>query len=82
MEALAAVSLAGNVIQFVDFSSKVISEARSIERNGDLSSITDLQRYVSNSTKQAGIIRSRLQASTYARPLSEDNQVRSKNDVR
>jgi hypothetical protein len=75
MEALAAVSLAGNVMQFLHFSSKVISEARTIEKNGGPSSIADLQRFASNSTKQAGIIRSRLQASIYTRPLSEENQV-------
>ena len=77
MEALAAVSLAGNVMQFVDFSSKIISEARKIEKNGESSSIADLQRFASNSTKHAGIIRSRLQASSYTRPLSEENQVRA-----
>jgi len=77
MEALAAVSLAGNVMQFVDFSSKIISEARAIEKNGESSSIADLQRFASNSTKHAGIIRSRLQASSYTRPLSEENQVRA-----
>ncbi|TEY38631.1 hypothetical protein BOTCAL_0481g00010 [Botryotinia calthae] len=74
MEALAALSLAGNVMQFVDFSSKIISEARAIERNGESSSIVDLQRFASNSTKHAGIIKSRLQASSYTRPLSEENQ--------
>ncbi|TGO50107.1 hypothetical protein BOTNAR_0406g00090 [Botryotinia narcissicola] len=74
MEALAALSLAGNVMQFIDFSSKIISEARAIEKNGESSSIADLQRFALNCTKHASIIRSRLQASNYTRPLSEDNQ--------
>ncbi|KAF7936941.1 hypothetical protein BELL_0098g00040 [Botrytis elliptica] len=74
MEALAALSLAGNVMQFVDFSSKIISEARAIEKNGESSSIADLQRFALSSTKHARIIRSRLQASSYIRPLSEENQ--------
>ncbi|THV46237.1 hypothetical protein BGAL_0403g00050 [Botrytis galanthina] len=74
MEALAALSLAGNVMQFVDFSSKIISEARAIEKNGESSSIADLQRFALNCTKHATIIRSRLQASIYTRPLSEENQ--------
>ncbi|TGO30250.1 hypothetical protein BPAE_0007g01320 [Botrytis paeoniae] len=74
MEALAALSLVGNVMQFVDFSSKIISEARAIEKNGESSSIADLQRFALSSTKHARIIRSRLQASSYIRPLSEENQ--------
>ncbi|KAF7890490.1 hypothetical protein EAF00_008805 [Botryotinia globosa] len=77
MEALAALRLAGNVMQFVDFSSKIISEARAIEKNGESSSIADLQRFALNCTKYAIIIRSRLQASNYTRPLSEENQVRA-----
>ncbi|TGO19000.1 hypothetical protein BTUL_0006g00330 [Botrytis tulipae] len=77
MEALAALSLAGNVMQFVDFSSKIISEARAIEKNGESSSIADLQRFALNYTKHASIIKSRLQASNDTRPLSEENQVRA-----
>ncbi|TGO81414.1 hypothetical protein BPOR_1165g00010 [Botrytis porri] len=74
MEALAALNIAGNIMKFVDFSSKIISEARAIEKNGESSSIADLQRFTLSSTKHARIIRSRLQASSYTRPLSEENQ--------
>ncbi|TGO51493.1 hypothetical protein BCON_0160g00180 [Botryotinia convoluta] len=74
MEARAALSLAGNVMQFVDFSSKIISEAHAIEKNGESSSIADLQCFALDSTKHARIIRSRLQTSSYTRPLSEENQ--------
>ena len=77
MEALAALSFAGNVMQFVDFSSKIISEARAIDKNGESSSIADLQRFALSSTKHARIIKSRLQVSSYTRPLSEENQVRA-----
>ncbi|ATZ57671.1 hypothetical protein BCIN_15g02220 [Botrytis cinerea B05.10] len=74
MEALAALSLAGNVMQFADFSSKIISEARAIDKNGESSSIADLQRFALSYTKHARIIKSRLQVSSYTRPLSEEDQ--------
>lgn len=35
MEALAAVSLAGNILQFVDFSGKVISSSKQLYRSAD-----------------------------------------------
>ncbi|KAM3148295.1 hypothetical protein ABEW05_011500 [Botrytis cinerea] len=74
MEALAALSLAGKVMQFAAFSSKIISEARAIDKNGESSSIADLQRFALSSTNHARIIKSRLQVSSYTRPLSQENQ--------
>lgn len=44
MEALAAVGLAGNVVQFVQFSSQLIAEAKSIKTSGSPSSIPELRK--------------------------------------
>jgi hypothetical protein len=75
MEALAAISLAGNVVQFVELTAKLISDAREIKANGQPSSILDLKTLAENLTTQASIVKSQLQTSTAARPLSEENQV-------
>ena len=44
MEALAGISLAANVIQFVDFSYTLVSRGKSIHRNGSLSEYGDLEK--------------------------------------
>jgi N-acetylglucosamine kinase-like BadF-type ATPase len=75
MEALAAISLAGNVVQFVQVTGQLISEAAAIKRNGEPSSLPQLRNLAANVTKQAGVIKSRLQASGTAQALTEENQV-------
>ena len=44
MEALAGVSLASNVIQFIDFSYTLVSRGKRIHRNGSLSEHGDLEK--------------------------------------
>ena len=44
MEALAGVSLAANVIQFIDFSYTLVSRGKRIYRNGSLSEYGDLEK--------------------------------------
>jgi hypothetical protein len=63
MEALLAVGLAGNVVQFVQFAGELISEARSIMKNGSPKSIPELRHLSETLTKQAGMIKARLKAS-------------------
>lgn len=43
MEALAAVSLAGNILQFIDFTSRLVSKGREIHTQGSLSEHSDLE---------------------------------------
>jgi hypothetical protein len=43
MESLVAVSLAGNVIQFVDFAFKLVSIGRELYESGTLSKHSDLE---------------------------------------
>jgi hypothetical protein len=78
MEALAAVSLAGNVVQFLQLTCKLISDAHEIKARGEPKSIPDLNYLAVNLTKQAAIVKSRLQASSATRSLSEENQVCTK----
>jgi hypothetical protein len=43
LEALAALSLAGNIVQFVDFASELLSEGRQIRQAGSTVTNLDLQ---------------------------------------
>jgi hypothetical protein len=43
MDPLTAISLAGNVVQFIDFGCKILSKAREIQRNGSVQGYGDLQ---------------------------------------
>jgi hypothetical protein len=63
MEALIAVGLAGNVVQFVQFSGSLISEMRSICETGSPSAIPDLQKLAKTVVEQAASIQKCLKSS-------------------
>lgn len=63
MEALLAVCLAGNVVQFVQLAGKLISETNAIRKTGNPSSLQDLQNLSESLTKQAGAVKTHLEAS-------------------
>lgn len=75
MEALAAVSLAGNVVQIMQFTGEFIDEIRSIKRTGNPKSLSDFRRLSNSLTTQAGLVRSRLNASNTT--LAQEEQVRA-----
>jgi hypothetical protein len=56
MEALVALSLAGNVVQFIQFSGSLISEFRSIRKNGTPDSLPELKKMVADLNAQADTI--------------------------
>ncbi|RYN83646.1 hypothetical protein AA0117_g1679 [Alternaria alternata] len=64
MEALLAVGLAGNVVQFVQFSGQLISLAKEIKKRGAASSLLDLRKVAQNLTQQTRVIVTRLKANT------------------
>jgi hypothetical protein len=72
MEALVAVGLAGNVVQFVQGAGALISLANEIRDSGSPKSLPHLQSLSETLTGHAAVLRSRLIAST---PLTEENQV-------
>ncbi|KAH6951184.1 hypothetical protein BKA56DRAFT_711885 [Ilyonectria sp. MPI-CAGE-AT-0026] len=60
MEALVAIGLSGNVVQFVQFAGQLISETNSIRQNGSPSSLPDLRNLTDSLTKQADAIHKSL----------------------
>jgi hypothetical protein len=74
MEALVAVGLAGNVVQFVQGAGALISEANSIRKSGSPSSLPDLRKLSEKLTSQAAVLKTRLKASRAT--LAEEDQVR------
>ncbi|KAI9857130.1 MAG: hypothetical protein M1813_008621 [Trichoglossum hirsutum] len=72
MEALLAVGLAGNVVQFVQLAGKLISETNAIRKTGNPSSLQDLQNLSESLTKQAGAVKTHLEASNAV--LSQEDQ--------
>jgi hypothetical protein len=73
MEALLAVGLAGNVVQFVQFSGQLISLAKEIKKRGAASSLLDLRKVAQNLTQQTRVIVTRLKANTAT--LEQEEQV-------
>lgn len=73
MEALLAVGLAGNVVQFAQFAGKLISETNSIRRTGSPSSLPGLRSLAENLTKQADTIHKCLKAGNAT--LAQEDQV-------
>jgi len=61
MEALIAVGLAGNVVQFIQGAGQLISISAQIRKNGSPSSIPELQKLSRELTTQAAIVKSRLE---------------------
>jgi len=75
MEALVAVGLAGNVVQFVQFAGELISETIAIRKTGSPSSLPKLQNLAANLTKQAGLIKAHLDAARAVEELAQEDQV-------
>jgi len=61
MEALIAVGLAGNVVQFIQGVGQLISISAQIRKNGSPSSVPELQKLSRELTTQATIVKSRLE---------------------
>jgi hypothetical protein len=72
MEALVAVGLAGNVVQFVQGAGTLIAEANAIRKSGSPSSLPDLQRLSKTLTNQAAVLNTRLKACSAT--LKEEDQ--------
>ncbi|TAQ87101.1 hypothetical protein B7494_g4578 [Chlorociboria aeruginascens] len=68
LEALVAVSLAGNVVQFLQYAGELISQTKAIRRSGGPSSLPDLRKLTESLSKQACIIQTHLQAPNAAQP--------------
>jgi hypothetical protein len=74
MEALVAIGLAGNVVQFASSAGALIKEANSIRKMGSPSSLPKLKTQSEDLTSQAAVLRTRLKA--YGATLAEEDQVR------
>jgi hypothetical protein len=73
MEALVAVGLAGNVVQFVQFSGKLIAEAHRIRQTGSPSSVPDLRDLAQTLITQADTIYKCLKSNSTT--LAKEDQV-------
>jgi hypothetical protein len=76
MEALAAVALAGNVLQFVQFSGQLITDLSSIRTTGHVKALPPLKSLAEELVKQASILQVRLEANAAVQALSQEDQVR------
>ncbi|KAJ9131629.1 p-loop containing nucleoside triphosphate hydrolase [Pleurostoma richardsiae] len=74
MEALVAVGLAGNVVQFVQFASQLIQEAISIRRSGSPSSAPELRKLADSLTRQAQVLRTQLATGAQAQSLGPEDK--------
>ncbi|KAH7394011.1 hypothetical protein DE146DRAFT_765582 [Phaeosphaeria sp. MPI-PUGE-AT-0046c] len=74
MEALIAVGLAGNVVQFVSFAGKLISETIAIRKTGSPSSLPGLRILTNTLTQQAGSIHRSLSNQPGGSPLAPEEQ--------
>lgn len=75
MEALVAVGLAGNVVQFVDFSAKLMTEVNWIRKNGSPKSLPELKRLTDSLTRQAGSLHQFLSAKSPTKAFTQEDQV-------
>ena len=71
-----AIGLAGNVVQFVEFAGKLISETASIRKTGNPSSLPDLRTLTESLTKQSDTICKCLTGNTSY--VSQEDKVSSK----
>lgn len=76
MEALVAIGLAGNVVQFVQFAGSIISKAAEIRSQGSLSSIKELQKDTKGVNQQAQMIKAHL--ASHEATLNTDEKVMRK----
>jgi hypothetical protein len=75
MEALIAVGLAGNVVQFIQFSGALIAETRSIHAIGSPRSLPGTLDRTKELTRQAEMISDRLRATNSATTVRPEDQV-------
>ena len=76
LEALLALGLAGNVIQLVDFGSKLVARGREIHKSGSLNEIEELRRVAIDSIQQVDRIKdSLIQSAASTGSLSKEEQV-------
>lgn len=75
MEALIAVGLAGNVVQFAQFAGKLVSEAKSIHDTGSPRSLPALRSLVDGLTQQAEVIHKCLSVRSGVTQISQEDQV-------
>ena len=75
MEALIAIGPAGNIVQFVQFSAKLISEAHSIRQTGSPSSLPDLRKLTDSLTSQADATHKSLSLRASTTTLAPEDQV-------
>ncbi|KUJ11274.1 uncharacterized protein LY89DRAFT_674608 [Mollisia scopiformis] len=72
LEALVAIGLAGNVIQFVQYAGEMISQANAIRKSGSPSSLPDLRKLTESLTKQACIIEGHLEALNASQSITNE----------
>jgi hypothetical protein len=73
MEALVAVGLAGNVVQFVQSAGTLIALAKDIQNNGKPNSLAELEQISKTLVDQTAGLRTRLEAAGAV--LTVENQV-------
>jgi hypothetical protein len=73
METLAAVGLAGNIVQFVQVAGQLISEANAIRKNGSPSSLAHLRDSSESLVRQAEMIKTGLKSKPA--PFGREDQV-------
>ena len=62
MEALVAISLTSNVVQFVQFARQLLSDIDTIQMTGNPASLPQLRPLAENLTRQAELVKTHLQA--------------------
>jgi hypothetical protein len=75
MEALVAVGLAGNVVQFVQGAGSLIALSAQIRKTNQPKCLPDLRNIAGALMDGAALLRSRLKA--YSASLAEEDQVRA-----
>lgn len=78
MDPLTALSLAGTVIQFVDFGSKLVSAGRQLYKNGQLDIHAQAARAADDLLDYSVKLRRPLQTAESTRPLTEDEKALEK----
>ncbi|CAO2653869.1 Nn.00g106020.m01.CDS01 [Neocucurbitaria sp. VM-36] len=74
MEALVAVGLAGNVVQFITSAGTFLKEANEIRKSGSPLSLPKLKTLTEVLTRQAALLKTRLEASSAVKTLAEEDQ--------
>jgi hypothetical protein len=76
LEALVAVGLAGNVLQFVQTASSLIVQAREIHKTGDSSPIEEFRRSTISLIEQTTTIKDHLERSSTKEDRLPEDQAR------